>query len=151
MMNRDRITRSRTSYGSSTSSTMFGIDERLERILLYVLSAVLAIFTPLGWLIALAVFFFEKNRNVRGHAVQAGVIFGILSIVRWLIGLFGGLLSHIWLVGLFIGAAFSLIGWILFAIILALAVMLVIGSTISPNYRLPFIGRMIDGVFAKWV
>jgi uncharacterized membrane protein len=151
MMNRDRISRSRTGFGSSSSTTIFGLNERLERILLYVFSAVLAIFTPLGWLLALAVFFIEKNPNVRGHAVQAGVIFGVLSIVRWVIGLLGGLLSHIWLVGLFIGAAFSLIGWILFGIILALAVMLVIGASISPNYRLPYIGKMIDGAFAKWV
>lgn len=151
MMNRDRISRSRTGFGSSSRSTTFGLDERLERILLYVFSAVLAVFTPLGWLLALIVFFVEKNRNVRSHAVQAGVIFGVLSIVRWVFGLIGGLLSHIWLVGLFIGAAFSLIGWILFGIILALAVMLVIGASISPNYRLPYIGRMIDGIFAKWV
>ena len=122
MMNRDRISRSRTTY--SSSSTTIGLDERLERTLLYPLSAVLAIFTPLGWLLALAVFLFEKNRNVRAHALQAGVIFGVLSIARWLIGLIGGLLSHIWLVGFFIGSAFGLIGAIFFVVIIGLAVLL---------------------------
>jgi uncharacterized membrane protein len=149
MMNRDRITRSRTTYGSS--GTTIGLDERLERTLLYPLSAVLAIFTPLGWLIGLAVFLIEKNRNVRAHAVQAGVIFGVLSIARWLIGLIGGLLSHIWVVGLFIGGAFGLIAFILFWIIIAIAVWETAMVWLRPGYRLPYIGKFIDTLFAKWL
>ena len=149
MMNRDRISRGRTTYGSS--STTLGLDERLERVLLYALSAVLAIFTPLGWLLGLIVFLIERNRNVRGHALQAGVIFGVLSIARWVLGLIGGLLSHIWVVGLFLGGAFGLLTFILFWIIVALAILLAIGSWLSSNYRLPFVGRMIEGIFAKWL
>lgn|SRR5436305_1559635 len=149
MMNRDRITRGRTTYG--TSGTTFGLDERLERTLLYPLSAVLAIFTPLGFLLALAVFLIEKNRNVRAHALQAGIIFGVLSIVKWLVALIGGLLSHIWVVGSVIGIAFGLIGAILFWVILGLAVLLTIAVWLSPRYRLPWVGNFIEALFVKWL
>jgi uncharacterized membrane protein len=149
MMNRDRISRGRTTYGSS--GTTIGLDERLERTLLYPISAVLAIFTPLGWLLALAVFLIEKNRNVRSHAAQAGVIFGVLSIVHWLIGLIGGLLSNIWLIGFFFGGAFGLISFILFWIILGVAFWLTVMAWFRANYRLPVVGKIIDGLFAKWL
>jgi uncharacterized membrane protein len=141
MMNRDRITRSRTTYRSS--GTTLGLNERLERTLLYPLSAVLALFTPLGWLIGLIVFLIEKNRNVRSHALQAGVIFGVLSIANWL----AGLLSHIFLIGF----VFLVIGWILFWVIIAAAVLLTIGAWLSANYRLPYVGNIINGLFAKWL
>jgi len=141
MMNRDRITRGKNAYRSS--GTTIGLDERLERTLLYPLSAVLAIFTPLGWLLGLAVFLIEKNRNVRSHALQAGVIFGVLSIASWL----AGLLSHILLIGL----VFLVIGWIVFWVIIAVAVLLTIGAWFSANYRLPYAGKIIDGLFGKWL
>jgi len=149
MMNRDRITRGRTTYGSS--GTTIGLDERLERTLLYPISAILAIFTPLGWLVALAVFLIEKNRNVRSHAAQAGVIFGVLSIAKWLIGLTGGLLSHIWVVGSVIGIAFGLIGAIFFWVIIGLAILLTIAVWLSPRYRLPWVGNLIEALFARWL
>ena len=148
-MNRDRITRGRTTYGSS--GTTFGLDERLERTLLYPISAILAIFTPLGWLLGLAVFLIEKNRNVRSHAAQAGVIFGILSIAKWLVALIGGLLSHLLVVGSVIGLAFGLIGAIFFWVILGLAVLLTIAVWLSPRYRLPWIGNIIDALLVKWL
>ncbi|HEV2583556.1 MAG TPA: hypothetical protein VGT44_22035, partial [Ktedonobacteraceae bacterium] len=107
MMNRDRISRGRSNFGNS--GTTFGLDERLERTLLYPLSALLAIFTPLGWLLGLGVFLIEKNRNVRGHAAQAGVLFGTLSIAHWLVDLLGALLSHIFVVGSVLGLAFGLV------------------------------------------
>jgi uncharacterized membrane protein len=149
MMNRDRITRGRTTYGAT--GTTFGLDERLERTLLYPISAVLAIFTPLGFLLGLAVFLIEKNRNVRAHALQAGVIFGVLSIVKWLVALIGGLLSHIWVVGSVIGIAFGLIGAIFFWVILGLAVLLTIAVWLSPRYRLPWVGNFIEALFVKWL
>lgn len=149
MMNRDRISRGRTTYGSS--GTTIGLAERLERTLLYPISAVLAIFTPLGWLVALAVFLIERNRNVRSHAMQAGVIFGVLSIVKWVIGLLGGLLSHIWVIGSVIGIAFGLIGGILLWVIIGLAILLTIAVWFRANYRLPWAGRFIDGLFGRWI
>ncbi len=149
MMNRDRISRGRSSFGNS--GTTFGLEERVERTLLYPLSALLAIFTPLGWLLALGVFLIEKNRNVRGHAAQAGVIFGSLSIVHWLVDLIGGLLSHIFVVGSVLGLAFAFISAILFWIIIALAIWLTIMVWFRPNYSLPVVGKLIDGFFGKWI
>lgn len=148
MMNRDRISR-----GSSFSSsgTTIGLDERLERVLLYPLSAVLAIFTPLGWLIGLAVFLIEKNHNVRSHAAQAGIIFGTLSIVNWLVNLFGALLSHIFVVGSVLGIAFGFVSTILVWIIIALAIWLTFMVWFRSKYSLPVVGKIIDAFFAKWI
>ncbi len=130
---------------------MFGLEERWVRTLLYPLSALLALFTPLGWALGLAVFFFEKNRNVRGHALQATVIFGGLSIIRWLVLLIGSILSHIPLVGLFIGVGLGLVASIIFWVIIALAVVLTIMVWFRPGYRLPFVGHLIDNFFGRWV
>jgi uncharacterized membrane protein len=148
MMNRDRISRGRTSLSSNTT---LGLDERLERVLLYPLSAVLAIFTPLGWLLALAVFLIEKNTNVRSHAAQAGVIFGSLSILKWLISLIGALLSHIPVLSWVTNPAFWFVGLILFWVIIALAIWLTIMVWFRPRYHLPVVGTIIDGFFAKWI
>ena len=66
MMNRDRLTRSR-SY--TNSQTRLGFPERVESALIYPLSLLLGLFVPvigwvLAWLFGLGVFYFEKNRNV---------------------------------------------------------------------------------------
>lgn len=149
MMNRDRT--GRTTFSSSTGTAMFGLEERWVRTALYPISALLAIFTPLGWLLGLLVLIFEKNRNVRQHAAQATIIFGVLSIVNWLVAFIGSLLSHIWVVGLFIGGAFGLLNWIIIVIIILLAVVMAIGTWFRPGYRLPFVGSLVDNLVARWV
>ncbi|HLX58806.1 MAG TPA: hypothetical protein VKR83_17435 [Ktedonobacteraceae bacterium] len=134
-----------------SSSTTIGLDERLERTLLYPISAVAAVFWPFGWLVGLIVFFVEKNRNVRWHALQSGVIFGVLSLLYAIVGLIHLILGHLPLIGFFIGSALGLVGLILFWIIILLAVWLTLMAWYRPNYRLPFVGRLIENMFSRWV
>jgi uncharacterized membrane protein len=135
----------------SSRTTTFGLDERVERTLLYPISAVAGLFWPFGWLIGLVVALFEKNRNVRAHALQSSVIFGVLSIALAIVGLLHLILGHLPLIGFFIGVALSLVSSILFWLIIVLAIWLTIMVWFRPNYRLPFVGRWIDGMLSRWI
>lgn len=148
MMNRDRVNRSRSSMHSS--ATTFGLDERVERTLLYPISAVAALFWPLGWVVGLVVALFEKNHNVRLHAMQSSVIFGVLSIVLVIVKVLAFLLGNLFLIGPFFGLALGLVASILFWIIIVLAIWMTVMVWFRPNYRLPVIGRWIDNRFARW-
>jgi uncharacterized membrane protein len=134
----------------SGSTTTFGLDERVERTLLYPISAVAGLFWPLGWAVGLIVALFEKNHNVRMHALQSSVIFGVLSIVLALVGFLHLILGHLPLIGFFIGLALGLVSSILFWLIIVLAVWLTVMVWFRPNYRLPVVGRWIDNRFARW-
>jgi uncharacterized membrane protein len=148
MMNRDSFSRNRSSMSSRT--TTFGLDERVERTLLYPISAVAGLFWPLGWLVGLVVALFEKNHNVRMHALQAGVTFGVLSIVLAIVGFLALILGGLPFLGFFIGHALGFVGLILFWLIILLAVWLTIMVWFRPNYKLPLVGRWIDNLFARW-
>ncbi len=147
MMNRNSMGGNRTRMGSST--TTFGLDERLERTLLYPISAAAALFVPFGWVIGLLVFLFERNHNVRRHALQSGLIFGILSILLALVGWLKVLLGGVLVIGAFFHLALGLLGAVIFWVIIALAVWLTVMVWFRPNYRLPFVGRWIDGITSR--
>jgi len=149
MMNRNTYGRNRSSMSSRT--TTFGLDERVERTLLYPISAAAALFWPLGWIVGLLVALFEKNHNVRMHALQSAVIFGVLSIVLALVNFLHLLLGHLPLLGFFIGAALGFVGLILFWFIILLAIWLTVMVWFRPNYRLPFVGRWIENLFVRWI
>lgn len=148
MMNRNSYGGNRSSMSNRT--TTFGIDERVERTLLYPISAVAGLFWPLGWVVGLIVAIFEKNHNVRMHALQSGVIFGVLSLVLGLVNFLHAILGHLPLLGFFIGAALGFVGLILFWFIILLAVWLTIRVWFNPTYRLPFVGRWIENLFVRW-
>jgi uncharacterized membrane protein len=149
MMNRDRVGRNRSSMSNRT--TTFGLDERVERTLLYPISAVASLFWPLGWAVGLIVALFEKNHNVRMHALQSSVIFGVLSIVLAIIKVLAFLLGNVFLIGPFFGLILGgLVASILFWLIVVLAVWLTVMVWFRPNYRLPVVGRWIDNLFARW-
>src|SRR5712691_9664175 len=63
--------------------TTLGLDERLERVLAY----------AFGWVSGLILFLLEKNRNVRWHAAQSMVTFGILSLVQLAVSILKGVLG----------------------------------------------------------
>jgi uncharacterized membrane protein len=146
MMNRDRITRGR-SY--TESQTRLGLPERLERTLIYPLSLLLGLFVPvigwvLAWLLGLGVFFVEKNRNVRRHALQSAFVFGSLSVLLAIVGFLKFLLGGIIVVGGLISFGLGLLGLIIFWVMIILAVFLTIMAWFRPDYRLPFISNLTD-------
>ena len=152
-MNRDRITRGR-SY--TESQTRLGLPERLERTLIYPLSLLLGLFVPvIGWVLAwlrerfdlvlgLGVFFVEKNRNVRRHALQSAFVFGSLSVLLAIVGFLKFLLGGIIVVGGLISFGLGLLGLIIFWVMIILAVFLTIMAWFRPDYRLPFISNLTD-------
>ena len=149
MMNRDSFSGNRSSMSSRT--TTFGLDERVERTLLYPISAVAGLFWPLGWAVGLIVALFEKNHNVRMHALQSSVIFGVLSILLAIVHLLAFLLGKVFLIGAFFSIILGgFVASILFWLIIVLAVWLSIMVWFRPNYRLPFVGKWIDNRFSRW-
>jgi uncharacterized membrane protein len=149
MMNRDRMTRGRA---YSSGATTFGLPERLERTLIYPLSLLLALVVPavgwlLAWLLGIGVFFFEKNRNVRWHALQAATVFGSLSVLLAVVWLLERLLGGILLIGGVISIGLGLLSSVIFWVMIILAVFLTIMAWLRPDYRLPFVSTIID----RWV
>ena len=148
-MNRDRITRGRA---YSSGATTVGLPERLERTLIYPLSLLLGLFVPvigwlLAWLLGIGVYFFEKNRNVRWHALQAATVFGSLSVLLAVVGLLKALLGGILLIGGVITIGLGLLSSVIFWVMIILGVFLTIMAWLRPDYRLPFVSSIID----RWV
>jgi uncharacterized membrane protein len=149
MMNRDRMARGRA-YNSG--ATTFGLPERLERTLIYPLSLLLGLFVPvigwlLAWLLGIGVYFFEKNRNVRWHALQAATVFGSLSVLLAVVGLLKALLGGILLIGAVITIGLGLLSSVIFWVMIILGIFLTIMAWLRPDYRLPFVSSIID----RWV
>jgi uncharacterized membrane protein len=149
-MNRDRMTRSRM---MTTGQTTIGLPERVERALIYplFLGLVLLPFISWGWLIALVlglvVFFVEKNRNVRWHAMQAIWTLGPLSILLVVVNLIKSLLGVIPLLGWVTAVGLGILASVIWWVMIILAVYLMIMAWFRPAYRLPFVGDLI----ARWV
>lgn len=132
MMNRERMT-GRSRY-TGDGPTSLGLSERVERVLAY----------PLGWITGLILFLLErKNQNVQWHAKQSMAVFGPLSIIYFLIGFLGGILSNIWGIGFLLGIAFGFLHSVIFWIMIVLAVWLMIMAWFRPNYRLPIISSWL--------
>ncbi len=149
MMNRDRMTRGRT---YANGATTFGLPERLERTLIYPLSLLLGLFIPvigwvLAWLLGIGVYFFEKNRSVRRHALQAAFVFGSLSVLLAIVNLLKIFLGGIILIGGLISLGLGVLGSVIFSVMIILAVFLTIMAWLRSDYRLPFVSTIID----RWV
>jgi uncharacterized membrane protein len=146
MMNRGRLTRG----GSYTNNqTRLGLPERVESALIYPLSLLLGLVVPvigwvLAWLLGLGVFYFEKNRTVRRHGLQSAFVFGTLSVLKALVGLLTIFLGGIPLLGFLTTAVLGLLGWVIFWVMIILAIFLTVMAFMRPDYRLPFISNLID-------
>ncbi|HEX8032551.1 MAG TPA: hypothetical protein VF510_01825 [Ktedonobacterales bacterium] len=107
-----------------SSPTVLGIDERWERVLCYVF----------GWVSGLIFLVIEsRNSTVRRHAWQSLVVFGTLNLLGVIIGLFGGLLSHIWLIGPLFGLGFGLISGLIGLVSFVLWILLMVLAFMSPE------------------
>jgi uncharacterized membrane protein len=146
MMNRDRLTRGR-SY--TDSQTRLGLPERVESALIYPLSLLLGLLVPvigwiLAWLFGLGVFYFEKNRNVRRHGLQSAFVFGTLSVILAVLGVLKLFLGGIFVIGGMIAFGLGLLTLVIFWVMIILAVFLTVMAFMRPDYRLPYISRLID-------
>ena len=146
MMNRDRITRSR-SYADT--QTRLGLPERVESALIYPLSLLLGVFVPvigwiLAWLLGLGVFYFERNRNVRRHGLQSAFVFGTLSVVMAIVGFLKLFMGGIVVIGGLITFGLGLLSLVIFWVMIILAVFLTVMAFMRPDYRLPYISSLID-------
>ena len=113
--------------------TTLGLDERLERVLAY----------ALGWVSGLILFFLEKNRNVRWHAVQSIVTFGTLSILMVVVGMLKSFLAWIPILGWLTSAGLNLLLSALWWVMVILWIWLMIMAFVREDYRLPFVGDFV--------
>lgn len=128
-------TRRRYSPPQMYGRTTLGIPEKWERVLAY-----------LGaWVTGIILLLVERNPVVRRHAKQSIVVFGTLSILGWLVGAFGGLLSQIWVVGFFFALGFGVIGGIITLVTLVAWVGLMVLAYFSPNTL--FVGSRRERLF----
>jgi uncharacterized membrane protein len=145
-MNRDRLTRGRP---YTNNQTRLGLPERVESALIYPLSLLLGLFVPvigwvLAWLLGLGAFYFERNRTVRRHGLQSAFVFGSLSVLLAVVGLLKVFLGGIPILGLLITVGLGALGWVIFWVMIILAVFLTVMAFMRPDYRLPYISRLID-------
>jgi uncharacterized membrane protein len=114
-------------------TTTLGLSERLERVLAYLF------FCFSGILL----FIFEKNRNVRWHAMQSTLTFGTLFVLMFAVSTLKSILGIIpllsWLTNFGLGLLFS----ILQVVTLVLWLWLMFMALVRSDYRLPFIGKWV--------
>ncbi len=113
--------------------TTLGLDERLERVLAY----------ALGWVSGLLLFLFEKNRDVRWHALQSMIVFGTLSILIVGVSMLKWMLSTIWFLNIITNFGLGLLSNVLFWVSVLLWVWLMVMAWFKRDYRLPFISDWI--------
>jgi uncharacterized membrane protein len=101
--------------GQYSSPTTLGIPEKWERVLCY----------ALGWITGLIFLLVEqRNGTVRRHAMQSLIVFGGLSILGFVLGIFSGipLLSFVFLILARLVGFVGFVAWI----------GLMIGAYVSP-------------------
>ncbi len=113
--------------------TSLGIDERWERVLCYA-------FLWVGGLVLL--FLEQKNETVRHHAKQSVLIFGPLTALAWLAGVFGHALGGIVIIGLLFSVGFGLLHWLAWFAIFVLWILLMVMAYSSA--RTLFVGPRHD-------
>jgi uncharacterized membrane protein len=113
--------------------TTLGLDERLERVLAY----------ALGWVSGLLLFLFEKNRDVRWHALQSMMVFGTLTILMVVVNMLRWMLSSIWFLNIITNFGLGLLSNVLFWVTILLWVWLMVMAWFKRDYRLPFISDWI--------
>ena len=120
-------------------ATTLGLEERTERVLAYLFFCISGIFFLI----------FEKNRNVRWHALQSTIVFGILWLSMFAVGMLKTVLSIIPILGIITSFGLGLLFNILLWITILLWLWLIIMALLQPNYRLPFLGIVLPNFSRK--
>jgi len=113
--------------------TTLGLNERLERVLAYA-------FGPISGLL---LFLFEKNRNVRWHALQSMIVFGSLSILIVGVNMLKLMLSGIWLLSLLTNFGLGLLSSVLLWVGIFLWLWLMLMAWLHRDYHLPFVSKWL--------
>ena len=120
-------------------ATTLGLEERTERVLAYMFF----------WISGVFFLFFEKNRNVRWHALQSTIVFGALWLCMFAVSMVNFVLSHIPILGLITSFGLDLLFNILLWITILLWLWLMLMAVLRPNYRLPFFGIVLPNLARK--
>jgi uncharacterized membrane protein len=122
---------------SGGSTAQSGMAENVAGLLCYVL----------GWVTGLIFFFIDKRPSVQFHAKQSIVVFGGLTVIRIVLGMFIGVSFFAGGMGFLslAGAIFSL----LFLVGLVLWILLMIKAYQGERFRVPFAADLADKLFGK--
>jgi uncharacterized membrane protein len=114
-------------------ATTLGLSERFERVLAYMFFCFSGI----------VLFIFEKNRNVRWHAVQSMLTFGTLFVLMFVVNTLRDILKIIPLLHFLTDFGLGLLFSILEVLTISLWLWLMVMAMIRSDYRLPFIGKWV--------
>ncbi|MBV9616068.1 MAG: hypothetical protein JO031_11485 [Ktedonobacteraceae bacterium] len=113
--------------------TTLGLNERVERVLAY----------AFGWISGLLLFLFEKNRNVRWHALQSMIVFGTLFVLFVAVNMLKWMLGRIWLLSLLTNFGLGLLSSVLLWVSIFLWVWLMVMAWLHKDYQLPFVSKWL--------
>lgn len=114
-------------------ATTLGLDERVERVLAY----------AFGWISGLLLFVFEKNSNVRWHALQSLITFGALALLTVGVTMLKATLGWIPLLGLVTNFGLGLLLNALWWVAILLWIWLMVMAWTRPDYQLPILSKWI--------
>ena len=118
-------------------TTTLGLEERTERVLAYMFF----------WISGVFFLFFEKNRNVRWHALQSTLVFGGLSLCMFAVMILKAVLGFVFslnpILDFVLGSVTAFGLNVLFNILLWASVLMWLWlmwmALLRPHYRLPFL------------
>jgi uncharacterized membrane protein len=114
-------------------ATTLGLEERTERVLAYMFF----------WISGIFFLFVEKNRNVRWHALQSTIVFGVLWLCMFAVSMLKAVLSIIPVLSIITSFGLGLLFNILLWITILLWLWLMLMALLRPGYRLPFFSALL--------
>ena len=124
-------------------TTTLGLDERTERVLAYMFF----------WISGIFFLVFEKNRNVRWHALQSTIVFGTLWLCMFAVSMLRAVLSVLLSIIPILGPVTSFGLALLFKMLLWITILLwlwlMLMALLQPNYRLPFFAMLWPNFLRK--
>jgi uncharacterized membrane protein len=119
--------------------TTLGLEERTERFLAYMFF----------WISGIFFLLFEKNRNVRWHALQSTIVFGLLFLSMFAVSMLKTMLSIIPIVSIITSFGLDLLYQILMWTTILLWLWLMLMALLRSNYCLPFFNTIVPTFLRK--